>query len=130
MSRKPALTDNNQEEEENEYSSLSSGDIMYGYFDGANMFIDTVPIMEMASQLSKRPRLIQCSRRDKRKVETFLLECMSDNGDIIGIHSVCDHLVRYVANLSSEECAFLNLSSPVASMTIMDIDKKADEAGE
>lgn len=109
-------------------SSVESSEFLYGHFDGSSLFVEeAIPPSEIVIPPSpKKTRLIQCHRRAKAEIRSCLRR-FTENKDIIEVTCDSDDQIRFIADLSSEECVLLNLASPVMSMMITDI---ADDAGE
>lgn len=100
-------------------------DFLYGHFD--SLFKEDVPPIQIVIPPSpKKTRLIQCRSESKSLLEACLRD-FTENKDIVEVAVVGDNLIRFIADLSSEECILLNLASPVPSMRIIDM---SDEAGE
>lgn len=107
--------------------SEEESSFLYGHFDASLFVEEPLPIPPIVIPPSpKKTRLIKCHRTARVEIQACLRE-FTENGDTVEVTCDMDDQIRFIVDLSSEECVLLNLASTVTSMTVLDI---ANVAGE
>lgn len=102
-----------EEEEESEF--------LYGYFD-KSLFEEPVIVIEEEEEPPKQKttRIIQSHINDMEEILSCLRDYVAED-DIVQVEMNDFNQIRFIVDMSSEECVLLNLASAASSMTICDV---------
>lgn len=96
--------------------SKSESEFLYGYFD-KSLFEE--PVIEEPLR-PKITRIIQSDINAKEEILACLRDFIAED-DIVQIEIINNDQIRFIVDMSSEECVLLNLASSAPSMTINDV---------